>query len=269
MPELPEVETTRAGLAPHLIGQTITGWTLRRGNLRWAIPPEIQLLQGAVITALRRRAKYLLMDTDAGSALWHLGMSGNLRVLAQDQPVRTHDHVDARLGNNMALRFHDPRRFGCLLYQAPNSVHALLQNLGPEPLSDAFNADLLWAKTRGRAAPIKHLLMDQSVVVGVGNIYAAEALFECGVRPQRPAGKLTRAECLKLCTAVKRILTHAIQRGGTTLRDFIQPDGQPGYFEQELFVYGRQGQPCRACGAAITAAVLGPRQSLYCPRCQR
>ena len=276
MPELPEVETTRNGLAPHLIGARVDKILLRRPNLRWPIPVEIQTLSGQVITAVSRRAKYLLMHTDAGSALWHLGMSGSLRVLAANVEPREHDHVDWQLDTGKNLRFYDPRRFGCLMFQAPDTVHPLLAALGPEPLSEhasgnlpEFNADYLFARSRGRSQVVKSFLMDQATVVGVGNIYVAESLFQARVKPQRAAGSLSKSECIRLVTAIQGILRHAIARGGTTLRDFINPDGAPGYFEQELFVYGREGQPCKVCAQPIKAANLGPRQSLYCGKCQR
>jgi formamidopyrimidine-DNA glycosylase len=282
MPELPEVETTRLGLLPHLLGRRIQSMQLRRQDLRWPIPEQVQSLQGAVITALRRRAKYILLDTEQGSALWHLGMSGSLRMQNHDAPLRTHDHVIWRLDSDLELRFHDPRRFGCLLYlpnaslaQTANkasgamSAEALLQQLGPEPLSDDFSADRLFQQTRGRHTPIKHFLMDQKNVVGVGNIYAAESLFLAGIRPMRAAHRIKRAEAEKLVALIKQILRDAITQGGTTLRDFVNPDGQPGYFEQALFVYGREGQPCKICASPIRAAKLGTRQSCYCPRCQK
>jgi formamidopyrimidine-DNA glycosylase len=269
MPELPEVETTKRGLTPHLLEQRIEKIVLRRADLRWPIPEKILTLEGQVIRALSRRAKYLLVHTDVGDAVWHLGMSGSLRVLPTATPVRLHDHVDWLLPDQRVLRFHDPRRFGSLLYQNQAEPLALLAHLGPEPLSDAFDADYLFRHTRARSVPIKHRLMDQACVVGVGNIYAAEALFQAGVRPQRIASKVTKMECQKLVDAIKSILQYAIERGGTTLRDFINPDGAPGYFEQELFVYGRFGEPCKRCAAPIKAAALGNRQSLFCGKCQR
>lgn len=271
MPELPEVETTLRGLEPHLLRRSIHGVILRRPDLRWPIPAEIEReLPGAKITALRRRAKYLLLDTERnGSALLHLGMSGSLRVLPGDTPVRAHDHVDISLDNGRLLRFNDPRRFGALLWQAPGETHPLLANLGPEPLSADFDGDYLFEMSRGRRAPVKTFLMDQSVVVGVGNIYAAESLFRAGISPLREAGKVSRERYQRLADAVKEILAHAIQRGGTTLRDFISPDGAPGYFEQELLVYGREGEPCRSCGKPLRHAAIGQRASVWCPRCQR
>lgn len=270
MPELPEVETTRRGLAPHLEGRRIAEVTLYRDRLRWPIPPALPtLLHRQPIAGIRRRAKYLLLDAGPGSALWHLGMSGSLRVLPGDTPLRAHDHVDLRLDDGRVLRFNDPRRFGCLLWQPAGETHELLRGLGPEPLADDFDGAYLFARARGRKAPVKSLLMDQSVVVGVGNIYAAEALFEAGIAPTRAAGNISRERYERLAIAVKRILVHAIERGGTTLRDFISPDGFPGYFEQELLVYGRGGEPCTRCGARLKEASIGQRTSVWCPRCQR
>ncbi len=279
MPELPEVETTRRGLAPHVEGRRVTAVTLRRPDLRWPIPPEISaVLPGQRIDAVRRRAKYLLLDTDAGSAVLHLGMSGSLRVLPASTPVGAHDHVDlvlddARLDGGHApgrvLRFNDPRRFGCLLWQDAGETHPLLRGLGPEPLLDDFDGHHLFTRSRGRSAPVKTFLMDQRIVVGVGNIYAAEALFAAGISPQRAAGRISRARYVLLADAVKAVLAHAITRGGTTLRDFLSPDGAPGYFEQELSAYGREGEPCKRCGQLLKHASIGQRASVWCPRCQR
>lgn len=275
MPELPEVETARRGLLPHVAGRRVGHVRLRRPDLRWPIPREVEdLLPGQRIEAIRRRAKYLLLDTAAGSALLHLGMSGSLRVLPEDTAVRAHDHVDIGLEGldgapDRVLRFNDPRRFGCLLWQAPGEVHPLLAGLGPEPLSDDFDGDYLFSRSRGRAAPVKTFLMDQAVVVGVGNIYAAEALFMAGISPLRPAGKVSRARYVALAEAVKAILAHAIARGGTTLRDFLSPDGVPGYFEQELLAYGRGGAPCPRCGRPMRQALVGQRASVWCGHCQR
>jgi formamidopyrimidine-DNA glycosylase len=269
MPELPEVETTRRGLAPHLSDRQITAVTLRRPDLRWPIPPEIEaLLPGQTIVGVRRRAKYLLVDTAPGSALLHLGMSGMLRVLPSDTPIGAHDHVDLALDSGRVLRFTDPRRFGCLLWQPAGDTHDLLRDLGPEPLSDAFDADYLYALSRGRRAPVKTFLMDQAVVVGVGNIYAAESLFRAGIAPTRAAGTVGRERYVRLVAAVKAILAHAIARGGTTLRDFLNADGAPGYFEQELFVYGREGEPCKTCGRRLRDTRIGNRASAWCSRCQ-
>ena len=270
MPELPEVETTRRGLAPHLEGRRITHVTLRRPDLRWPIPAEVgDRLPGQRIEAVERRAKYLLTHTAAGSALWHLGMSGVMRVLPAATPLGAHDHVDVGLDDGRVLRFTDPRRFGCLLWQALGEVHPLLARLGPEPLSENFTGATLFSASRGRTASVKTVLMDQTVVVGVGNIYAAEALFKAGIRPTVAAGAVSRRRYEALAAAVKRILGHAIERGGTTLRDFQNPDGLPGYFEQELNVYGREGAACKICGKALKSMRLGQRATVWCPRCQR
>ncbi|GAA0712604.1 bifunctional DNA-formamidopyrimidine glycosylase/DNA-(apurinic or apyrimidinic site) lyase [Dokdonella soli] len=270
MPELPEVETTRRGLAPHLVGRTVVALHIRQPRLRWPIPRELRTqLPGQRIEAIERRAKYLLVHTEPGSALLHLGMSGSLRVLPAATPIGVHDHVDWRLDSGRVLRYTDPRRFGCQLWQPRGEVHPLLAGLGPEPLSDDFDGDLLWTRSRGRAAAVKVFLMDQAIVVGVGNIYASEALFAAGIHPKRAAGSISRTRYARLANEVKRILAYAITRGGTTLRDFISPDGLPGYFEQELFVYGREGEPCKVCGTLIRAIVLGQRSTYYCPRCQR
>ena len=275
MPELPEVETTRRGIAPHVEGRVIERVLLRRGDLRWPIPRAIRsALPGQRVETVERRAKYLLLHTQAGSALLHLGMSGMLRVLPPDAPLGAHDHVDIALAAEAdraarVLRFTDPRRFGCLLWQPPGTTHALLAALGPEPLTDAFDGDLLWHRSRGRSAAVKLFLMDNAVVVGVGNIYASEALFAAGIDPRRPAGKVSRARYARLAAEVKRILGWAIERGGTTLRDFLNPDGAPGYFFRELNVYGRAGEPCKVCGTPIRQATLGQRSTFWCPRCQR
>ena len=270
MPELPEVETTRLGLAPHLLGRRVTGVTLRRPDLRWPIPGEISgLLPGQEIIGLRRRAKYLLIDTLPGSALLHLGMSGSLRVLPDSTPATAHDHVDVALDSGKVLRFNDPRRFGCLLWQPCGDTHELLRKLGPEPLSDDFDGHYLFRCSRGRKASVKTFLMDQSIVVGVGNIYAAESLFRAGIAPGRQAGRVSRGRYTALADAVRAVLAHAIRRGGTTLRDFINPDGVPGYFEQELFVYGRQSEPCKRCGRLLKGSRLGNRATVWCPHCQK
>ncbi|MCW4455245.1 bifunctional DNA-formamidopyrimidine glycosylase/DNA-(apurinic or apyrimidinic site) lyase [Flavobacterium sp. MXW15] len=270
MPELPEVETTRRGLAPHLLERRIHGVILRRPDLRWPIPAEVEReLPGQRIDGVRRRAKYLLLDTAAGSALLHLGMSGSLRVLPGDTPLRAHDHVDISLDNGRLLRFNDPRRFGCLLWQPVGETHELLRELGPEPLDEAFDGDYLFARSRGRSAPVKTFLMDQRIVVGVGNIYAAESLFMAGISPLREAGKVSRERYRRLAGAVKTILGQAIARGGTTLRDFISPDGAPGYFEQELSVYGREGGHCPRCGRPLRHASIGQRATVWCGYCQR
>jgi formamidopyrimidine-DNA glycosylase len=269
MPELPEVETTRLGLLPHLEGRRITQVTLRRADLRWPIPMEVEgLLPGQVILGLHRRAKYLLLEVAPGSALLHLGMTGSLRILPEATPAGTHDHVDFGLDSGQILRFRDPRRFGCLLWQPGGATHALLRDLGPEPLSRAFHGGYLFERSRKRSAAVKTFLMDQGIVVGVGNIYAAESLFRAGLDPNRPAGDVSREAYGRLAKAVKAILTQALAAGGTTLRDFIHPDGLPGYFKQELFVYGREGEPCLLCGSPLRGVRLGNRSTVWCGHCQ-
>jgi len=270
MPELPEVETTRRGIEPHLLGRRACQVIVREARLRWPISAQVAIgLTGLPIKAVRRRAKYLLLDNDRGAALIHLGMSGSLRVLDQQVPLRKHDHYDLLLDDGQMLRFNDPRRFGSLLWQAAGEVHPLLSELGPEPFDPGFDGAYLYARAHGRSAPVKHFLMDQHIVVGVGNIYAAEALFRAGIDPRRAAGRVSRSRYQQLADAVRAILGHSIERGGTTLRDFLRPDGEPGYFEQELLVYGRAGEPCRICATPINSVRLGQRASFYCPRCQR
>ena len=274
MPELPEVETTRRGITPHLLGKTVDHVVVRQRRLRWEVPPLETLLPGRRIRQVQRRAKYLLLECvderDAGGTLLiHLGMSGSLRVLPADTPPQTHDHCDLVLGDR-CLRLRDPRRFGALLWTGePPGQHPLLAHLGPEPLSSAFDADYLWQQARRRRIPIKQLLMDGKVVVGVGNIYASEALFLTGIHPQRACNRVGRERIARLVDNVKAVLGRAIELGGTTLRDFQDQDGKPGYFRIELQVYGREGEPCPACGTPIKAIQLGQRTSSYCPRCQR
>lgn len=270
MPELPEVETTVRGIAPHLVGRRVEELIVRQPRLRWPIPAVLRReLPGQKIEDVERRAKYILVHTTAGSAVLHLGMSGSLRILRADAAPGAHDHVDWRLSGGHILRFTDPRRFGCMLWQKPGATHPLLAALGPEPLGGDFDDGYLWRASRGRRAPVKAFLMDQRVVVGVGNIYAAEALFAAGIHPHRAAGSVSRTRYARLADEVRRILAYAITRGGTTLRDFVSPDGAPGYFEQELFVYGRAGEACKVCGTPIRAVVLGQRSTFYCPKCQR
>jgi len=270
MPELPEVETTRLGVAPHLIGKHVLSLTVRQPQLRWPVPDElIRHLPGQAVESVERRAKYLLVHVKTGSALIHLGMSGSLRILPSSTPAVLHDHIDWQLDSGKSLRFTDPRRFGCQLWQVKGETHPLLRKLGPEPLSENFDGQYLWKLSRNRSIAIKQFLMDQKIVVGVGNIYAAEGLFSAGIRPQRAAHSISRQNYGRLADEIKRILAYAIHRGGTTLRDFLQPDGAPGYFEQELFVYAREGQPCKRCGSVIQKFQQGQRSSFFCPKCQK
>jgi formamidopyrimidine-DNA glycosylase len=271
MPELPEVETTRRGVEPHCAGRLVVQLNVRESRLRWPVPTHLaKLVQGQVIDAVERRGKYLLFRTTAGSLLMHLGMSGSLRVVSPDAPIGRHDHIDILLDGGACLRYHDPRRFGSLLWLPPNDDdHPLLANLGPEPLSSEFSGESLYLRSRGRKGPVKSFIMDAKVVVGVGNIYANEALFLSGIRPDRAAGRISLDRYERLAAVIKQVLTSAITQGGTTLRDFVGGDGKPGYFAQQLYVYGRTGQPCKACGATLREQRLGQRSSVYCVTCQR
>lgn len=270
MPELPEVETTRRGLAPWLEGQRIACTAARTTRLRWPIPGEFTgRLPGARVMALDRRAKWLFLRTDRGTAMLHLGMTGSFRVLKDEQPPGIHDHLDIVTGDGMTIRFHDPRRFGSVLWtDGDPSLHPLIAPLGPEPLGDDFTSDYLFARSRKRAIAIKPHVMNAHIVVGVGNIYASEALFRAGIHPARAAGRIALPRIVTLVTSIREVLAEAIQSGGTTLRDYYNGDGQPGYFAQRLRVYDRAGRPCRECGTPIKQLVLGQRSSYYCPRCQ-
>ena len=270
MPELPEVETTRRGIAPYLEGVRVSRVIVRERRLRWPIPEDLDVrLSGQCFVQVQRRAKYLLLGAENGTLISHLGMSGNLRLVPCGTPAAKHEHVDIELESGLALRYTDPRRFGALLWSSDPLNHQLLRNLGPEPLTDEFAGQRLYSCSRGRSMAVKPFIMDNAVVVGVGNIYASEALFAAGIDPRREAGSISRARYALLADEIKRILGHAIQRGGTTLRDFVGGDGQPGYFQQELFVYGRGGEFCKNCGGSLREIRLGQRSSVYCPRCQR
>ena len=271
MPELPEVETTRRGLEPHLLGRRIQALQLRDPRLRWPVPPDLPArVEGRKVLSLTRRAKYLLLETDGPALLLHLGMSGSLRRCAASVTLRPHDHLIFHLDDGFEIRLHDPRRFGCCLpLPEPPAVHRLLAALGPEPLSEDFDGDYLYRTSRGRRAAVKAFVMDQQVVVGVGNIYASEALFLAGIRPGRAASRVSRHEYRKLSDQIRTVLAAAITQGGTTLRDFVREDGTHGYFRQQLRVYGREGQPCLTCATPIRNRRIGNRASTYCPRCQR
>lgn len=271
MPELPEVETTRRGIEPHIKGQTVSQVIVRQPKLRWPIPMSLQqTLPGCRCISLTRRGKYILLDFQAGTVLIHLGMSGSLRVIKTPTAVRKHDHVDFVLSSGDILRYTDPRRFGCILWEESDPAqHPLLIKLGPEPLTDDFDASYVYSLSKKRKAPIKTFIMDSNVVVGVGNIYANEALFMAGISPKRAAGAVSRARYEELVIAIKAVLTKAIKVGGTTLRDFTGGNGDPGYFKQSLQVYGRGGLPCRRCGEALTEIRIGQRTTVYCRGCQR
>jgi formamidopyrimidine-DNA glycosylase len=271
VPELPEVETTRLGLTPHLQGQRIRTAVVRNHRLRWPVPRKLPaLVAGRRIEQLVRRSKYLLMDCGGAWLIFHLGMSGSLRVVPADTPPGSHDHVDLVLETGIALRLHDPRRFGAVLWQpgAP-SRHKLLQGLAPEPLEGAFTAQWLFERTRGRKASIKSLLMDNHLVCGVGNIYANESLFRAGIHPARAGGRISQARYARLVDEIRATLSAAIQAGGSSLRDFVHADGSPGYFQQQYLVYGRGGERCERCGKTIKTIRIGQRSAFYCPGCQR
>jgi formamidopyrimidine-DNA glycosylase len=271
MPELPEVETTRRGIEPHVCGHRIKQLLVRQRQLRWPVPRQLeQVLAGQRIERVERRGKYLLLSVGQGTLIIHLGMSGSLRVLATDAPAGPHDHIDLLLDTSRRLRYTDPRRFGAWLWtDKAVEQHPLLKKLGPEPLSDAFNADYLYSRSRGRKVAVKSFIMNSHVVVGVGNIYANEALFRAGIHPARSAGRIGRQRYQRLAEAIKSVLTDAIRQGGTTLRDFVGGEGKPGYFRQRLQVYDRRDAPCRRCATAIRETRIGQRSSFYCPACQR
>jgi len=277
MPELPEVEVTRRGVAPHLEGRVVAHVLTRRDGLRWPFPPDLSaLLAGRTIGRTGRRGKYLLIGFEHGTLIIHLGMSGHLRVLPVDTLPKKHDHFDLVVGSGAArqvLRLNDPRRFGAVLWHGADAgeleQHALLRGLGVEPLDDGFSGALLYRATRGRAAPIKQVLLAGDIVVGVGNIYACESLFRAGINPKTPAGRIGRGRYDKLAEAIRTILAEAIVQGGSTLRDFIAVNGQSGYFQQTYFVYDRAGVPCRQCGSPIRQIKQGQRSTFYCVNCQK
>ncbi len=271
MPELPEVETTRRGIHKHVEHQTIKKVIIRQAKLRWPVPGTLtKKLAKQVIHNVTRRAKYLILSCDAGHVILHLGMSGSLRVVKADTPAEKHDHVDFVFTNGKCLRLRDPRRFGAVLFTKddPNE-HKLIKSLGPEPLSKSFTAQHLFDRSRKRSLTIKSFIMDSKIVVGVGNIYASEALFRAGIHPKRAAGKVTKEKYTLLTTAIKQVLKAAIKAGGTSLRDFTKSDGKPGYFKQSLKVYGRKGEPCYQCKKPISHAVIAQRSTYYCTHCQK
>ncbi|MDU6926471.1 bifunctional DNA-formamidopyrimidine glycosylase/DNA-(apurinic or apyrimidinic site) lyase [Franconibacter helveticus 513] len=269
MPELPEVETSRRGIEPHLVGETILHAVVRNSRLRWPVSDEIHALSDKPVLSVQRRAKYLLLELPDGWIIIHLGMSGSLRVLPQELPPEKHDHVDLVMSNGKVLRYTDPRRFGAWLWTKALEGHNVLAHLGPEPLSEAFNGEYLHARSVKKKTAIKPWLMDNKLVVGVGNIYASESLFAAGIHPDRLASSLSKKECELLAQAIKAVLLRSIEQGGTTLRDFLQSDGKPGYFAQQLQVYGREGEPCRVCGTPILAGKHAQRSTYWCRRCQK
>ena len=269
MPELPEVETSRRGILPYLKGQTIEQIIVRNPKLRWPIDETINNTQGQVIVDVKRRAKYLLLQLTDDWIVIHLGMSGSLRILETNQPPAKHDHVDLVLVNGVRLRYTDPRRFGSWLWTHSIEELPQLKQLGPEPLTDDFSANYLFEKANNRKIPIKSWIMDNHIVVGVGNIYASESLFLAKINPSRKVSSLTLVECERLVTAIKQVLTKSIEQGGTTLKDFVQSDGKPGYFVQNLQVYGREGEQCLICQSNIKSNRIGQRNTFYCENCQK
>ena len=279
LPELPEVETTLRGIEPALAGRSVTEVVVRNPNLRWRVPEEVSQARGRRVVRCWRRAKYLLIElacveaadiSEGGGLLIHLGMSGSLRICEAGDAPRKHDHVDVVLDDGKCVRFNDPRRFGVFSWwEPPAESHKLIRNLGPEPLSESFSGNHLRQKSRGRKGAVKNFIMDGKIVVGVGNIYASEALFMAGIHPQRAAGRISKQRYEGLVAAIRDVLDRAIRRGGTTLRDFVNSDGAPGYFAQELLVYDRAGGDCFQCGSPVKQKVIGQRSSYYCPACQR
>lgn len=271
MPELPEIETIRRGLEPHLLGRCFQSVEIRQPRLRWPVSEELaKRLPGAPIAGLKRRGKYLLLETESGTLIIHLGMSGSLRLVPCELPLRPHDHAAFTLDTGQRLIYHDPRRFGALVWTAdPWAAHPLLRHLGVEPFDPLFTGGLLYRISRGHRQTVKSLVMDQRIVVGIGNIYANEALFRAGIHPARQAGQITKMRYQKLVESIRHTLASAIDRGGTTLRDFSDITGQPGYFQLALQVYAREEQPCPLCATPIRRIVLGQRATYYCPRCQK
>ncbi|NKC15691.1 MAG: bifunctional DNA-formamidopyrimidine glycosylase/DNA-(apurinic or apyrimidinic site) lyase [Gammaproteobacteria bacterium] len=269
MPELPEVETIRRGLEPLVGGKTIAAVKVRDHRLRWPVPADLnEKMRGQPLTSIGRRAKYLLWNTPTGTCLVHLGMSGSLRVIPQQTPLHTHDHVCWQLSGGQEIRLRDPRRFGSVLWTEEPLAHPLLASLGPEPLGNEFNADLLYSNSRGRKSAVKNFIMDARQVVGVGNIYASESLFRSAISPLRAAGRISKGRYEHLAVAIRTVLQEAVHAGGTTLRDFARDDGSPGYFAHSLAVYGKEGSGCTRCGGTIKRRVIGQRSTFYCPGCQ-
>ena len=271
MPELPEVETTRRGIEPHIENNKVSKVILRRKTLRWPITPALSKdLPGETIKSVSRRGKYLLLATKKGCVLIHLGMSGSLRIVDTNRAAAKHDHVDIVFANNKVLRYTDPRRFGCILWDTESiESHPLLISLGPEPLSEEFHTDYLFQKSRTRTVAVKTFIMDSKVVVGVGNIYANESLFLAGINPKRNAGKISKPRYEKLVECIQQVLQQAIDVGGTSLKDFTGSDGEPGYFAQSLHVYGRKGEPCYVCEGTLKEIRQGQRSTVYCSQCQK
>ncbi len=269
MPELPEVETSRRGIEPHIVDSTVSRIVVRERRLRWPIARDVDRnLPGQAISSVSRRAKYLLINTPAGSAILHLGMSGSVSIVDRDAPAGIHDHFDIEFDSGLMLRFRDPRRFGSLHWSRDPASHRLLRDLGPEPLGCEFDGNYLWRMSRGRRVSVKQFIMNANIVVGVGNIYASESLYLAGIHPRRAAGRIAAHRYEVLADAIREVLGKAIRAGGTTLRDFYGGDGEAGYFKQQLEAYDREDEPCRRCNEPIAAIVQGQRSTYYCKRCQ-
>ncbi|NBI12790.1 DNA-formamidopyrimidine glycosylase [[Haemophilus] felis] len=269
MPELPEVETTKNGINPYINGFMIEKIIVRQTKLRWEVSKELTQITQQKIIGLSRRAKYLIIHLETGYIIGHLGMSGSLRIVKSTDAIDKHDHIDIVINNGNILRYNDPRRFGAWLWTDNLEHFHLFLKLGPEPLSEEFNAEYLFKKSRKKQVPLKTFLMDNAIVVGVGNIYANETLFLCGLHPQKIASSLSKKQCTMLVEQIKKVLSTAIEKGGTTLKDFLQPDGRPGYFAQELLVYGQKDKPCPNCATKIESVIIGQRNSFFCKKCQK
>lgn len=270
MPELPEVETVKRGLAPHVEGASIQDVVVRNAKLRWPVPVDLQEhLKNQTVLSIERRSKYLVFKLSHGALIIHLGMSGSLRLVSKGEPLKPHDHIDILINSGQILRYNDPRRFGAILWQDKDEQHPLLRSLGIEPLEEIFTGSFLKQLALKHRTPIKSFLMNGKVIAGIGNIYAAEALFLAFIHPQTPANQLTDQQCNQLVQTIKTVLQQAIEAGGTTLRDFVNSKGKPGYFSQQLYVYGRANLPCRRCNEALVSIQLGQRSTVFCPCCQQ
>lgn len=271
MPELPEVETTLRGIKPHILNRQITSISVRNPSLRWPVP--VNSLKDNLVSnsflSIRRRGKYLILESLKGFVLIHLGMSGCLRIFDNNSAPEKHDHIDVCFDDNSILRYTDPRRFGSFLWTEEPESHVLINKLGPEPLGNEFSGTHLFKKSRKKKMPVKNFIMDSQVVVGVGNIYASEALFLAGIRPKKNAGKVSYDQYESLASEIRNLLNKSIEKGGTTLRDFVGGDNKPGYFKQQLNVYGRSGEECKVCRSILKNLKIGQRGSVYCPKCQK
>jgi len=270
MPELPEVETTLRGIQPHILNNEIESINVRQPQLRWPVPSKkiAKALKGNSFFKIHRRAKYLILSSLHGSLLIHLGMSGCLRIFPNFIEPEKHDHIDLIFKDGKVLRFTDPRRFGSFLWSKKPDQHPLLKNLGPEPLGNSFSGQYLFESSRGRKVAIKNFIMNGKIVVGVGNIYASEALFNAGLKPQRMSGNTNLSQFDSLAASIKMLLQNSINKGGTTLRNFVGGDNKPGYFAQDLMVYGRKYKKCKSCSTSLKELRIGQRSSIYCPQCQ-